>query len=195
MRSIDNVAGLYIQENVLTVESEIQIIQWLDSREWSEVLPRRTQHFGYIYGYKRSNLIPGDPFEGWVSTLMERLTSDGVMESIDQCIVNEYDRDQKIGKHIDGKRGERPNIFGPKIVSISVGADTNFIFINTDTKEKVEIYVPRRSMIVMSGDSRYKWTHEIPRRLSVKIDGKWEKKKKDYRRISLTFRKTVDTSN
>lgn len=191
MKSITGVPGLHIQENVLTPESEIQIIQWLDSREWSEVLPRRTQHFGYLYGYKGANLKPGDPFEGWITVLGDWLTKHKVMESIDQCIVNEYDRDQKIGKHIDGARGDRPNIFGPRIASISLGGDTNFIFTNTKTQEKVEIYAPRRCMIVMSGDSRYVWTHEIPKRLSVKIDGKWVKKPEDYRRISLTFRKTV----
>jgi alkylated DNA repair dioxygenase AlkB len=46
-------------------------------------------------------------------------------------------------------------------------------------------------MLVMTGDSRYMWTHEIPKRLSVKTDGKNIKKPEDYRRISLTFRKTV----
>ncbi len=185
-----SISGLYIQENVISPEAETQIIEWLDTRKWSEELPRRTQHFGYLYGYKGANLTPGDLFSGWVLTLSKMLTKYKIMDSIDQCIVNEYDRDQKIGKHIDGKRGNKPNIFGPRVVSISLGEDTNFIFVNGITKEKVELYVPSRSILVMTGDSRYVWTHEIPKRLSVKIDGKWIKKKDDYRRISLTFRKT-----
>ncbi len=191
MRAITEVPGLYIQENILTPETETQIIEWFDTREWSTVLPRRTQHFGYLYGYQGTDLTLGDPFEGWITYLSEYLTKHKIMEPIDQCIVNEYDRDQKIGKHIDGKRGNRPNIFGPRIVSISLAADTNFIFTNTQTKQKVELYLPRRSLLVMTGDSRYVWTHEIPKRLSIKIDGKWIKKPENYRRISLTFRKTV----
>lgn len=191
MKSVASVPGLYIQENVIAPETEEAIVKWLDSREWSTSLPRRTQHFGYLYGYQGADLKPGDPFEGWVTVISEWLVKHKVMEKVDQCIVNEYDRDQKIGKHIDGKRGNRPNIFGPRIVSISLGEDTNFIYVNTETKEKVEIYAPRRCMIVMTGDSRYKWTHEIPKRLSVKVNGKWVKKNENYRRISLTFRKTV----
>ena len=191
MKSIREVPGLYLQENIISENNEQQIVEWLDSREWSVVLPRRTQHFGYQYGYDGSNLHPGDPFDGWVMFLSNFLTQYQIMDEIDQCIVNEYDRDQKIGKHIDGQRGNRPNIFGPRIVSISLLEDTNFIFTNTQTKQKVEVYVPRGSILVMTGDSRYVWTHEIPKRLSVNNNGKNIKKKDDYRRISLTFRKTV----
>lgn len=191
MKAVENIPGLYLQENVISSEIENEIVKWLDNRKWSTVLPRRTQHFGYLYGYQGSDLQPGDPFDGYISFLSEYLTKNKIMDEIDQCIVNEYDRDQKIGKHIDGQRGNRPNIFGPRIVSISLLEDTNFIFTNTYNKEKVEIYSPRRSIMIMSGDSRYTWTHEIPKRLSVNNNEGTVKKKDDYRRISLTFRKTV----
>lgn len=190
MKPIAEVPGLYIQENIITPQTENDIIKWLDTREWSTVLPRRTQHFGYVYDYAGTTLIPGDPFESWIKTLSDHLIKNSVMKDIDQCIVNEYDRDQKIGKHIDGKRGNKTNIFGPYIISISLGEDTNFIYTNPTTKQKVEIYAPRRSLLVMSGDSRYVWTHEIPKRQSVNVNGKWVKKAENYRRISLTFRKT-----
>lgn len=183
-----SVPGLYIQENIITIDTEIQIVNWLDTREWSTTLPRRTQHFGYQYNYTNTDLVPGDSFEGPIKYISDRLVKYGVIDHINQCIVNEYTRDQKIGKHIDGKRGNRPNIFGPKIISISLTEDTNLIFCNPDTKEKVEIYVPRRCMVVMTGDSRYIWTHEIPKRLSVNINGKNVKKGDNYRRVSLTFR-------
>ncbi len=195
MRAITDVSGLFIQNDIITPMIETEIINWLDTRVWSTALPRRTQHFGYQYNYTQTDLVPGDPVDGWIAHLSAFLTNHGVMDSIDQCIVNEYDRDQKIGKHIDGKRGSNPNIFGPRIVSISLNEDTNFIFCNTETKEKVELYAPRRSMLVMTGDSRYLWTHEIPKRLSVNVIGhgpkKNVKKAEDYRRISLTFRQTI----
>ncbi len=154
MRPITDIPGLFIQENVITPEVETQVIDWLDTRVWSTSLPRRTQHFGYQYNYANTDLVSGDPIDGWVKHISTFLTNHGVMDSIDQCIVNEYYRDQKIGKHIDGKRGNNPNIFGPRITSISLNENINFIFCNTETKEKVEIYTPRRCMIVMTGDSR-----------------------------------------
>lgn len=181
------IQGLYIQNDIITNEQEQSIIKWLDTREWSTALPRRTQHFGYEYGYKSFKLTPAAAFDGPILQLSSWLNNTKILEGADQCIVNEYTRDQKIGKHID-----RTDIFGPKIVSVSIGDDTNFIFKNTETNDKVEVHVPSRSIIIiMTGDARYKWTHEIPKRLSVRKDGKNIKKNEDYRRISLTFRKTT----
>jgi len=191
MKPIQNIPGLFLQENIITIEDETEIVKWLDTRDWSTVLPRRTQHFGYLYDYSQVGLQSGDPFEGYIFILSDFLKKNKIMNEIDQCIVNEYTKDQKIGKHIDGQRGNRSNIFGPIIVSISLLEDTNFIFTNTKNKEKVEIYIPRRSLLLMSSESRYTWTHEIPKRLSVNINGKNVKKNDNYRRISLTFRKTI----
>ena len=52
--------------------------------------------------------------------------------------------------------------------SFSIGGDCNFIFTNVETKQKIELYIPHGSLMIMAGDARYKWTHEIPKRLSVK---------------------------
>lgn len=52
-------------------------------------------------------------------------------------------------------------------------------------KESVEMVLPRRSLLVMTGKARYGCTHEIKARRFDKIDQmKCERK----RRISLTFR-------
>lgn len=191
MKHVNDVPGLYISESVLTSEMESDIIKWLDTRKWSTSLSRRTQHFGYIYDYSSVNLEKGDPFESWITNISKWLIANKTMPSVDQCIVNEYYKLQGIGKHIDGKRGNRANIFGPVIVSISLNEDTNFIFTDTVTKKKVEVYAPRRSMIVMSGDSRYTWTHEIPKRSIVNNGDKVIRKEDNYRRISLTFRNII----
>ena len=181
-----NVPGLSIQKDIITPETETAIIDWLDKREWSNALSRRTQHYGYEYQYQTTELKSGPPFEGVIADIAKFLIDQKIMDRVDQCIVNEYYRDQGIGKHIDGKRGTKPNIFGPVIVSISLGEDTNIIFSRGNQKE--EIFVPRRCLLVMTGDSRYEWTHEIPRWMSVNTGSKNIKKSENYRRISLTFR-------
>ena len=188
MQFISSVPGLVLKENVITEEYEAEIINWLDGQEWSTELPRRTQHYGYKYNYKSTILILGNPFVDCIEWIRKDLIDKNVMLKCNQCIVNEYTQSQNIGKHIDGKRGNRENIFGPSIVSISLNEDTNFIFRNTQNGEKVELFVPQRSLLLMTGESRYLWTHEIPRRNTVQKDGKNIKKGNDYRRISLTFR-------
>jgi len=191
MRPINNVPGLFIQENIITPEVETEIINWLDTKPWSNALSRRTQHYGYIYDYKQTNLEPGEKFDGWIITLSQFLLNNKIMEKCDQVIINEYNRGQGIAKHIDGLRGNRPNIFGPVIVSISLNEDTNFIFRNTKSRDVTNVYVPKRSILVMMGDSRYTWTHEIPKLSTVNRNGELIKKNENYRRISLTFRSIV----
>jgi hypothetical protein len=43
-----------------------------------------------------SNLEPGNTFEGWISYLSNWLVENNIMEEIDQCIVNGYNRNQKL---------------------------------------------------------------------------------------------------
>ena len=181
-----NVPGLFIQKDIITPETEKAIIDWLDKQQWSDALSRRTQHYGYEYQYNTTELKTGNPFEGLIEDIRKFLLEQKIMERIDQCIVNEYYRDQGIGKHIDGKRGNNPNIFGPVIVSISLGEDTNIIFSRGNQKE--EVFVPRRCLLIMKDDARYQWTHEIPRRATINCDSIIMKKGANYRRISLTFR-------
>ena len=183
------VPGLYIQRGVIAPELETSILAWLDQQPWSTVLPRRTQHYGFEYGYKSLKLKPGPPFDGWIKTLGDYLDTNKLLKGADQCIVNEYVSNQGIGKHID-----RPQIFSDRIVSFSIGGDCNFIFRNTlNRDEKAELYIPHGSLMIMTGDSRYKWTHEIPKRLSVKNDqGRNVKKPPDFRRVSITYRKSIN---
>jgi alkylated DNA repair protein alkB family protein 8 len=51
--------------------------------------------------------------------------------------------------------------------------------------EAVPVYLPRRSVVILQDDARYKWTHEIPSRKTDVIDGKRVPREK---RVSLTYR-------
>lgn len=46
--------------------------------------------------------------------------------------------------------------------------------------------LPRRSLLIMTGEARYHWRHAILHRKTDKIDGKLVKR---HRRVSLTFRR------
>ena len=176
------VPGRTLHSNIIPPDYEQSLISWLDTQPWSTTLNRRTQQYGYTYDYVSRIIRPSDnPLHGKVLELAEWLNDSQIMVP-DQCIVNEYNRDQGIGAHIDLLG------FGPRIISLSVGADTNFIFKNYQTKESVTLDVPSRSILIMDGDARYIWTHEIPKRITITVDGKRMTKPGDYRRISLTFR-------
>lgn len=120
------------------------------------------------------------PFPPLVKEVGDWLCTEKIMNPT-QCIVNEYYRHQGIGKHIDAPQ------FGPVIVSISMGADTNFIFRGPDSTS-VTLDIPRRSALILRDEARYLYTHEIPLKTHYTSQGQRIEKPLDYRRVSLTFR-------
>lgn len=107
-----------------------------------------------------------------------------------QAIINRYDPGEGITPHVDllGR-------FGDGIVGVSFGSGCVMQFASGLKDQAYGVYLPERSIIVMSGDARYKWSHGIeektmdyvqtPDTLSGDAGGRWMKR---TMRISITFR-------
>ncbi len=181
-----SVKGFYYFPNIGEFSN---IVEKLDEYEWSPITSseksRVVQHYGYRYNYNSKNIdektqdIP-DFLLFLQNILKEKCLSLGIVEDdyeFNQCIVNNYERGQGISKHIDHKK------FGKVIGCFTLNGGTTVIFKNG--LEKKEIYVEPNSLYIMSGDSRYKWTHEISNNKNDIIKGKRVPRE---RRISVTFR-------
>ena len=177
--------GLSLQYNVITPEKEKEIITWLDSRQWSNEISRRTQHFGFEYNYRSKDIIPGTPLQGPILEIANLLENAGLMKPV-QCIVNEYYRNQGVAPHIDNL------LFGPVISGLSIGDDGVMSFSRVNSMmqiERFECFLPRRSVVMLSGPARYDWKHSIQSKLTyIDSNGMTISKSQDYRRISLTYR-------
>lgn len=178
-------SGLILIPEFITKEDEKSFMEEIDKRKWSDVLKRRTQHYGYRYDYKKRNIDKIEKAENipeWSSELIKNLINQGLFSrKPDQMIVNEYKPGQGISRHIDSL------IFDEPIVSISLLSSCVMIF--TLNKEKIEILLKPRDALVMTGDSRWKWYHEIPARKKDKIGDQIIER---TRRISMTFRLLKD---
>jgi alkylated DNA repair dioxygenase AlkB len=179
-------AGLVLLPDFITSEDEEKFIEFIDSQEWDTSIKRRTQHYGARYNYTTKDAKETvSPIPDIFSPLMSKLSE---YLNCKQMIVNEYTATQGIAKHIDSKKD-----FGPVIVSVSLCSDTNMVF-HEPKDEKETILLPRFSALIMRGDSRNIWKHEIPSRKTVVYpDGTSMKKDDDYRRVSLTFRDFKDS--
>lgn len=175
-------SGLRLQPGVITPDYEAYVIQWLDAHPWSSALARRTQHYGYEYNYKGGALTATTPMSGPIAELAEVLRNAGIMDP-DQCIVNEYYRNQGIAAHIDSKA------FGPVVAGFSIGADTIMTF--ERSTERFDVLLSRGALMVMEGQARYEWKHGIDKRVTYEHEGNVIKKPQDYRRISLTYRRVA----
>jgi alkylated DNA repair dioxygenase AlkB len=179
-----NVSGIqYVPEFISEIE-EVHLIKQIDEQIWMTDMKRRVQHYGYKYDYKARS-VTADSYLGalplWLETCANKLFAKGFFSAVpDQAIVNEYMPGQGISPHIDCV-----TCFGETIASLTLGSGAVMQFTKS---EQQEIYLERRSLIVLSGEGRYQWQHAIPSRKSDIVSGV---KIARGRRVSITFRNII----
>ncbi len=177
----EEVPGLVYIPNFLSEIEEAELIELIDMSEWSSVLKRRVQHYGWRYDYKSRQIdstMRLGPLPEWAMALAKRLKSEALLPHLpDQVIVNEYIGKQGIGKHIDCAP-----CFEDGVATISLLESWEMIF-REGRRACVPKLLEHRSVAIMTGDARYRWSHEIPAR-SKEPSGLQR-----HRRVSVTFRK------
>jgi len=181
---LSKIKGLLYIPEYITKEEHASFWQAVNAENWLGDLKRRVQHYGYKYDYKARfidyTMKIGDLPE-WVMPLAKKLHKEEYMPVIpDQLIVNEYNQGQGIASHVDCEP-----CFGDTIISLSLGSTCVMDFINKETKEKVEVLLEPRSLVVLKDDARYLWTHGITGKKADNFRGVKHERKT---RISLTFR-------
>jgi len=176
------IPGLTYLPAIITAGQEQQLLRAIDSSHWITDLKRRVQHYGYRYDYKARNIDAASRLGDlplWLKALASDLCTRQLFQDLpDQVIVNEYQPGQGIAAHIDCVP-----CFKETIASLSLGSSCMMDF--TCGKEKREVYLEPRSLIVLTGDARYRWMHAIAARKSDRLNGIAIARS---RRISLTFR-------
>lgn len=186
--TIDAISGLKYIENYIAEFQHNWLLDQIDKQPWLDDLKRRVQHYGFKYDYKarkvKHDMRIGELPE-WLKKLSQKLQKDGhMLEVADQVIVNEYKPGQGISGHIDCEP-----CFRDTIASLSLGSGCVMDFTNKDDKtQKIPAWLAPRSLVVLSGEARYKWLHGIAARKSDPWEGE---KHERQRRVSLTFRKVI----
>jgi len=81
--------------------------------------------------------------------------------------------------------------FGPVLCSLSLGSHCMMDLERVENGEKLSLLLEPRSLLVLSGNARYKWRHAIPGRKTDTFSGQVIQR---GRRVSLTFRNVIDGS-
>ena len=171
------IAGLRYAAGFVAAPDAAALVAAIDAQPWLDDLARRVQHYGWRYDYRARRVAPDmylGPLPAFLSALVARLDF-----APDQAIVNEYVPGQGIAHHVDCVP-----CFGETIASASLLSRCEMEFRRGDTRHA--ILLEPGSLLVLSGEARYDWSHAIRARGS------------DHgvprgRRLSVTFR-TVATS-
>ena len=115
---------------------------------------------------------------------------DGHAPRARQAIINLYRPGEGISPHVDLLRR-----FGDGIVGVSLGGGVGMRFARAgEDGDEYEVWLPSGSVLVLTGEARYKWSHGIAPRLRDKVevvatgqgDG-WMWQERGVR-VSVTFR-------
>ncbi|KAL2925861.1 Alkylated DNA repair protein ALKBH8-like protein, partial [Bienertia sinuspersici] len=182
-----NIPGLHLFHDFITAKEEEELLAAVDSRPWISLAKRRVQHHGYEFCYQTRNVdttkfLGGLP--SFVSPVLERISTssldDAASINLDQLTVNEYPPGVGLSPHIDTHSAFEDKIFslslaGPCIMefrryqggiwqsdfAMSKNLQEDNPENSTNSLRKA-IYLPPRSMLLLSGESRYAWHHYIP---------------------------------
>lgn len=172
--------GLIYIEDFLTEAEEKFIVEDLDRHKWSNELRRRVQHYGYKYDYTKKSIshsMKVDDLLLWMIDIGKRIEKQFVILPPDQVIVNEYIPGQGISRHIDCIP-----CFKDTIISISLLSPCIMEFQKLDSIKHLTL--KPRSVLVLQGESRYRWTHSIPTHFN-------KQQNIQSRRISITYRNVI----
>ncbi|KAG8634002.1 hypothetical protein MANES_17G002300v8 [Manihot esculenta] len=204
--------SLHIRFSVLQPTSE-ELLAAVDDRPWNKLSKRRVQHYGYEFCYDTRNVNTKEQLgelPSFVSSILKRISSlsdlgDSESLAVDQLTVNEYPRGVGLSPHIDTHSAFEGLIFslslaGPCIMEFRRYLDGSWIpkaTARNDTKvENLDdgsslirraIYLPPRSMLLLSGEARFAWLHYIPHHKIDMVND--DVVRRGSRRVSFTFRK------
>jgi len=185
--------GLILYTGILELDSSRKLFNHIDQLEWSEVLSRKVQHYGYYYTYNikepQTQILEKTTSPPKVlKCIADALFNLGILEDYpNQIIVNRYLPGEGIGKH----RDHYP-IFGKDVATLSLGSDIDMQFEpykNMAEGDMLNVRLPVGSILVFGGDARMKWSHEIKKRKTDLVNNK---KITRGVRISVTFRHVND---
>lgn len=182
------ISGIKYIPDFINQQEHLALLSLIDTSSWLLDLKRRVQHYGYKYDYQKraiNSSMKVCALPDWALRLGKRMYDEKIIDFIpDQLIVNEYEPGQGIAPHIDCEP-----CFESVIVSVSLGSSCVMDFYaKEDQMAKKSILLSPRSLIVLTGESRYQWLHGIANRKSDKYKGEIVKR---TRRVSLTFRKVI----
>jgi alkylated DNA repair dioxygenase AlkB len=175
------IPGFAVRKNYVGAEEERELLAHIEQGPWETDWRRRIQQYGLGYaGEHGAKATWLRDFPEWLLPRARRVAEDGGFERFpENCVINEYIPPLGIGPHRDY------GAFGDKIACVSLASDIVTDFRNPKTAQRVSVYVPARSLWVISREARWEWQHGIASRLTDVIEG--ERRRRE-RRVSITFR-------
>ncbi|OPL21230.1 hypothetical protein AM593_06724, partial [Mytilus galloprovincialis] len=152
---------------------------------------REVLHYGYEFRYDINDVDADDPLLQSIpvecNEILQKALQTGYVKHLpDQLTVNKYVQGQGIPPHVD-----TPPAFEDGIMSLSLLSQIVMEFSHPGGQQ-ISVLLPRRSLLIMTGESRYLWSHCItPRKSDIITTADGLDLVMRETRVSFTFRKII----
>ncbi|KAJ8036396.1 Alkylated DNA repair protein alkB-like 8 [Holothuria leucospilota] len=162
--------GLFLIEDFVDDDTErklLDLVEWDSPAHQGSMKHRKVKHYGYEFNYDTNNINKDCPLEEPLPDLLvemiDKIMQTGhVTKKLNQVTVNQYLPGQGIPPHVDTH-----SAFEDSIVSLSLGSGISMDFAHPNGTNVSKV-LPPRSLLVMTGEARYLWSHGIiPRKTDV----------------------------
>ncbi|CAL0321170.1 unnamed protein product [Lupinus luteus] len=187
---IPGVKGLWVSRNFLSPHKQSTLFSEVQSENWfTKPSNNQAMRFGDLptWAIQLSHSICDSVLAASDDDQLLPLPLDLLLRQplFDQMIVNQYQPGEGICAHVDLLRFED----GIAIVSLESSCVMHFTSVDNELVS-VPVLLNPGSLVVMSGEARYRWKHEINRRPGFQT---WEGRELDQmRRTSVTLRKLCE---
>lgn len=152
-KNVGGVQGLHVLTQAFSEKIEQEIF------EFAHVYPTKEESAQHAKRHGRP--ITLDSYPPILFGLMNAVSDSGLFPDncpADYCLPWSYPRGAGFAPHFDSKYR-----WGEVVTGISVGAESTMDFMKKEDGDNVSVrvWLPRRSIYVMSGDSRNLWEHAI----------------------------------
>ncbi|KAI3373954.1 hypothetical protein L3Q82_022519, partial [Scortum barcoo] len=165
--------GIFLWENFILEEEEEKLISRMDQEVWTESQSgRRKQDFGPKVNFKKRKVRVGG-FNG-LPALSQKLVlrmqqnpSLADFQPVEQCNLDYHpQRGAAIDPHLDDSW-----LWGERLITVNMLSDTKLTMsleqglpeLGLMEEVRVAVHLPRRSLVVLSGEARHRWKHAIHR--------------------------------
>nr|XP_054923816.1 alkylated DNA repair protein alkB homolog 8-like isoform X2 [Dermacentor andersoni] len=152
-------AASYLSSNVPTFAKDPVFPAFIERA----LRQREVRHFGYAFDYSLQGVQKDAPLSECIpnecAPFLDRLVAAGHLDRLpDQLTVTRYLPGQGIPPHVDSHES-----FDDDIVLLSLGSSIVMNFRHPDGRQVAQV-LPPCSALILSGDSRYVWSHGIASR-------------------------------
>lgn len=181
---IDEIPGLFLIQDYLTDEEELNIILQLEDNEWDNNIYKYSQEYGYKYNKNKKILEQtlNNHIELYLRNLIIHIHDD-IDITFNQIIVDKLYRYNSVmtpGTILDE--------YSDTSCYLNLSEQYTLNFINPLDEKHIRILdIKPKSLLIFTGDSRYLWQHYIDSKLTIMIPDPYNenkfikiKKDKDY---------------